>query len=100
MGSIPAARLAGTRLARRATDESPAPAAINVPTSKALVSKSMLPMRRVSANDPASPMANPTRTTRIPSPTTRRIMAEGVAPRAVRIPSSLVRWVTFHDTTP
>ncbi len=62
--------------------------------------KSMLARSRVNPRDPRSPTTTPATISRIPCPTTKPRTWNVGAPRAMRMPSSLSRWVTVKARRP
>ena len=68
--------------------------------SRAVTPKSRLPTSRVPAKDSPSPTTMPAAASVTPCRTTSFSTSPGSAPRAMRRPSSRVRWLTEYDITP
>ena len=73
---------------------------MNVTTSVGLTSNSMLAIRRDAATDATRPTTTPISVRRNACTTTRRRTSDRLAPRAILIPSSRVRWFTEYAITP
>ncbi len=99
MGSMPAARRAGTQQARSATATSRQETLTNVSGSVGLTSKTRA-ITRVRASAATTPMPTPASASRIPCRSTSRSTCCFGAPKATRIPSSFVRLATDSETTP
>src|SRR5262249_37188753 len=94
IGSTFAARRAGIQQAASATKASNNAIKANVAGSVAGTSKSIVAVRRASAQAAATPTTTPTAPNAIPGPMTSRSTVRGCAPKATRTPISRVRCVT------
>ncbi len=99
-GSTFVARRAGMEHASSAMLTNMTAAATKVAGSVAVTPKSRLAITRVRATAAGIPMATPSSAKTRPCRTTSVNTSFRVAPRAVRIPSSWVRWATAYEITP
>src|SRR5262245_5892124 len=99
-GSTRAARRAGTPDARIATITSTAATPANTIGSLSLTSYSWAPNKPDNANAPAVPTASPASAGVRPVLIVHWTMSADLAPNAIRMPISFVRWPTTYATTP
>ena len=100
MGSTRIARRAGTLHAAAATATNTIGTTINVSGSLGVTPYSNIASGLVAARAETTPTATPINANFSPWPMTRAITCGGLAPSAVRIPISRVRWETRCDITP
>src|SRR5207249_7073265 len=98
IGSIREARRAGKTAARTDTPRITLQAAARVIGSVGVISKSSVLRTRVSAREPARPTARAIAPRASASRRTKRTTSAERAPRATRIPISLVRSLTEYET--